>query len=244
MGRRILTDAGYEVITVNNGRRRSRKFTRPARPDRPRRLHARLRWPGSLPAPKGIGRHHEDSGAADGGQNGAFQGRRSRRVHADGHIVKPFEASELLSALTKLEDKIVPPENGRGRRGKAETKKSELSLATSAVNFDDSHTEQIQYLARVKNRRPTEEVPVEVPDSPFAQPSANASPAMEVESEAKNSCQVRLLSVVEISSYESAEPARQVAEEDVNQDTNATSQSLLLPGLNTSRDSSIPVRSP
>jgi len=29
-------------------------------------------------------------------------------VRADGFIVKPFEASELLTALTKLEDKIVP----------------------------------------------------------------------------------------------------------------------------------------
>jgi Response regulator containing a CheY-like receiver domain and a GGDEF domain len=80
-----------------------------------------------------------------------FKVDEAKRVHADGHIVKPFDASELLSALTKLEDKIVPSENGRGRRGKAETKKSKTALAADpAVNFDDSHTEQIEYLARVK----------------------------------------------------------------------------------------------
>jgi hypothetical protein len=37
-----------------------------------------------------------------------FKADEARRVRADGFIVKPFEASELLTALTKLEDKIVP----------------------------------------------------------------------------------------------------------------------------------------
>jgi len=32
----------------------------------------------------------------------------AQRVRAEGYIVKPFEASELLSALSKLEDKVVP----------------------------------------------------------------------------------------------------------------------------------------
>jgi len=45
----------------------------------------------------------------------------ARRVRADAYVVKPFEASELLSALTKLEDKIVPgPEPDKpGRFAKA-----------------------------------------------------------------------------------------------------------------------------
>src|ERR1035437_3679995 len=37
-----------------------------------------------------------------------FKPEEAKRVRADGFIVKPFEASELLSALSKLEDKIVP----------------------------------------------------------------------------------------------------------------------------------------
>ena len=66
-----------------------------------------------------------------------------KRVHADGHIIKPFDASELLSALTKLEDKIVPSENARGCCRKH--KKSRASLAADpAATFHDSHTEQIQ----------------------------------------------------------------------------------------------------
>ena len=40
-----------------------------------------------------------------------FKADEARRVRADAFIVKPFEASELLTALTKLEDKIVPAES-------------------------------------------------------------------------------------------------------------------------------------
>ena len=220
MGRRIMTDAGYEVITVNNGSAALKKIHE-SKPDlivldvympgygglevcqRLKESEATMKIPVLLTV----------------GKMEPFKVDEAKRVHADGHIVKPFDASELLSALTKLEDKIVPSENGRGRRGKAETKKSKTALAADpAVNFDDSHTEQIEYLARVKNRRQVEEVPEEVRDSPFAQPAANTAPATEeVESEAKL-VPSEAPSVVETSSYESAEPARQVAEEDVNQD--------------------------
>ena len=36
-----------------------------------------------------------------------FKPDEARRVGADAFIIKPFEATELLTALTKLEDKIV-----------------------------------------------------------------------------------------------------------------------------------------
>ena len=37
-----------------------------------------------------------------------FKPEEAQRVRAEGFIVKPFEASELLAALSKLEDKVVP----------------------------------------------------------------------------------------------------------------------------------------
>jgi len=37
-----------------------------------------------------------------------FKPEEAQRVRAEAYIVKPFEASELLSALSKLEDKVVP----------------------------------------------------------------------------------------------------------------------------------------
>jgi hypothetical protein len=128
-----------------------------------------------------------------------FKTEEAKRVHADGHIIKPFDASELLAALTRLEDKIVPSENGRSRRGKAETgaKRSRTPAAADpAATFDDSHTEQIQYLARVKQRRPADEVP-ETANSPFAQPPTNATPTID-DPEAT----VEMPAVVETSSYE------------------------------------------
>src|SRR5438876_7379948 len=49
-----------------------------------------------------------------------FKPDEAKRARADAFIVKPFEASELLSALSKLEDKIVPEaRRPKGRFGKA-----------------------------------------------------------------------------------------------------------------------------
>ncbi len=42
-----------------------------------------------------------------------FKPEEARRVRADAHIIKPFEASELLTAITQLEDLLVTrPANG------------------------------------------------------------------------------------------------------------------------------------
>jgi hypothetical protein len=44
-----------------------------------------------------------------------FKPEEATRVRADGFIVKPFEASELLSALTRLEDRMVPSQSDGSR---------------------------------------------------------------------------------------------------------------------------------
>jgi len=44
-----------------------------------------------------------------------FKADEARRVKADAHIVKPFEASELLTAITRLEDRMVPQSSEGGR---------------------------------------------------------------------------------------------------------------------------------
>src|SRR5207249_2810386 len=51
-----------------------------------------------------------------------FKADEAKKVQADAFIVKPFEASELLTALTKLEDKIKPQASAQkhGRFGKTE----------------------------------------------------------------------------------------------------------------------------
>src|SRR5438067_10948990 len=139
MGRRIMTDAGYEVITVNNGSDALKKIHE-SQPDlivldvympgygglevcqRLKESEATMKIPVLLTV----------------GKMEPFKVDEAKRVHADGHIIKPFDASELLSALTKLEDKIVPSENSRGRRAKSESKKSRhIPAADPAVNFED-----------------------------------------------------------------------------------------------------------
>jgi len=205
MGRRIMTDAGYEVITVNNGSAALKKIHE-SHPDlivldvympgygglevcqRLKESEATMKIPVLLTV----------------GKMEPFKTEEAKRVHADGHIIKPFDASELLAALTKLEDKIVPSENGRGRRGKAETgaKRSRtVAAADPAAIFDDSHTEQIQYLARVKQRRPADDVP-EAPDSAFAQAPVSSTPVKPTPAIDDPEATVEMPAVAQMSSYE------------------------------------------
>jgi CheY-like chemotaxis protein len=214
MGRRIMTDAGYEVITVNNGSAALKKIHE-SQPDlivldvympgygglevcqRLKESEATMKIPVLLTV----------------GKMEPFKVDEAKRVRADGHIIKPFDASELLSALTKLEDKIVPSENGRARRNKTETgarKSRTVAAADPAAIFDDSQTEQIQYLARVKQRRPIEEVP-EATDSAFAEAAADATPAND------EAAAARTQAAFETNSYE---PAASAPEESVSQEAN------------------------
>ena len=68
-----------------------------------------------------------------------FKPEEARRVGADAFIVKPFEATELLTALTKLEDKIVaqpqPQKSGRFAKALAAVEQSD-----GETDFGDKET--------------------------------------------------------------------------------------------------------
>ena len=166
MGRRILMDAGYEVVTVNNGSAALKKVHE----SQPDLIVLDVYMPGygglevcqrlkesaltmKIPVLLTVGKMEP------------FKADEAKRVRADGHIVKPFEASELLAALTRLEDKIVPQaENRQGRRAKPETKQRPWGTGDPAVAFDDTHTDQIAHLAEVKKRSSVaarEEIPAD-----------------------------------------------------------------------------------
>ncbi|MGA8153758.1 MAG: response regulator [Terriglobales bacterium] len=110
MGRRILTDAGYEVITVNNGSAALKKIAE-SKPDLIV-LDVYMPGYGGLEVCQRL-RESEETARIPVlltvGKLEPFKAEEARRVRADAFVVKPFEASELLTALTKLEDKIVPP---------------------------------------------------------------------------------------------------------------------------------------
>jgi len=113
MGRKILSDAGYEVTTVNNGSAALKKIAE----NRPDLVVLDIYMPG-YSGLEVCQRLKESADTADlpvlltVGKLEPFKPEESQRVRADAFIVKPFEASELLSTLSKLEDKVVPRSDG------------------------------------------------------------------------------------------------------------------------------------
>ena len=109
MGRKILTDAGYEVVTVNNGSAALKKIVE----QKPDLIVLDVYMPGysGLEVCQRIKENQETSRIPvllTVGKLEPFKAEEARRARADGFVVKPFEASELLAALAKLEGKIVP----------------------------------------------------------------------------------------------------------------------------------------
>jgi CheY-like chemotaxis protein len=108
MGRKILADAGYEIVTVNNGSAALKRITE-IKPDL-------IVLDVYMPGYSGLEVCQRLKDAPETahipvlltvGKLEPFKPEEARRVRADGHIVKPFEASELLTAITRLEDRMV-----------------------------------------------------------------------------------------------------------------------------------------
>jgi CheY-like chemotaxis protein len=114
MGRKILADAGYDVVTVNNGSAALKRITE-IKPDL-------IVLDVYMPGYSGLEVCQRLKDAAETahipvlltvGKLEPFKPEEARRVRADAHIVKPFEASELLTAITRLEDRMVPQSEAR-----------------------------------------------------------------------------------------------------------------------------------
>src|SRR5437588_3240280 len=112
MGRKILSDAGYEVITVNNG---SAALKRVAE-QKPDLIVLDVYMPGY----SGLEVCARLKDAPETcripilltvGKLEPFKPDEATRVRADAFIIKPFEASALLSRLTRLEDRMVPSQS-------------------------------------------------------------------------------------------------------------------------------------
>ena len=141
MGRRILGDAGYDVITVNNGSAALKKIAE-FKPDVVI-LDVYMPGYGGLEVCVRIKDAPETASIPvliTVGKMEPFKAEEARRVRADAHMIKPFETNELLAAIAKLEDKIVPPrELLRGRSSKsASEKKSSTTKAVGTAAVDDN----------------------------------------------------------------------------------------------------------
>jgi CheY-like chemotaxis protein len=163
MGRKILADAGYEVITVNNGSAALKRIAE-AKPDL-------IVLDVYMPGYSGLEVCQRLKDANDTaripvlltvGKLEPFKPEEARRVRAEGFIVKPFEASELLSALTKLEDKIVPRADsskpGRFARAIAAVEEGRYDK-TVAIDEDSGWRSRISFPKKKKEK------PVEPEDS-------------------------------------------------------------------------------
>jgi len=150
MGRKILADAGYEVITVNNGSAALKKIAE-LKPDL---VILDVYMPGysGLEVCQRL-KDSQDSSRIPVlltvGKLEPFKPEEAQRVRAEGFIVKPFEASELLSALSKLEDKVVPraepTKPGRFARAIAAQEGSGRGKGTDADNEDNGWKNRIGF---------------------------------------------------------------------------------------------------
>ena len=163
MGRKILADAGYEVITVNNGSAALKKIA-DVKPDL---IVLDVYMPGYsglevCQRVKEVGDTSRIPILLTVGKLEPFKPEEAKRVHADGFIVKPFEASELLSALSKLEDKVVPRADsskpGRFARATAAIEEGRYDKAMAVDNEDSGWKNRISFPKKKKEKPPEQEI--------------------------------------------------------------------------------------
>jgi twitching motility two-component system response regulator PilH len=161
MGRKILADAGYEVITVNNGSAALKRIAE-AKPDL---IVLDVYMPGYSGLE--VCQRLKDSNDTARipilltvGKLEPFKPEEAKRVRAEAFIVKPFEASELLSAVTKLEDKIVPRADsskpGRFARAIAAVEEGRYDK-TVAIDEDSGWKNRISFPKKKKEKSPDPE---------------------------------------------------------------------------------------
>ena len=141
MGRKILADAGYDVVTVNNGSA-ALKRVHEVKPDL---IVLDVYMPGYSGLE--VCQRLKDAGDTSHipvlltvGKLEPFKVEEGKRVRADSHIIKPFEASELLSAITRLEERMPAEQSASAGRfgatakpGRADSEsdwKSRLNLSS------------------------------------------------------------------------------------------------------------------
>ena len=162
MGRKILADAGYEVITVNNGSAALKKIAE-VKPDL---IVLDVYMPGysGLEVCQRLKEAPETSRIPvllTVGKLEPFKPEEAKRVRAEGFIVKPFEASELLTAITKLEDKMVPrgesSKPGRFARTIAAVEEGRYDKTTAPAEEDSGWKSRINFPSKKKEKAQQEE---------------------------------------------------------------------------------------
>jgi len=108
MGKKILTEAGYEVVAVSNGAQAVKKIAE----HKPDLAVLDVFMPGytGVEVCERVKKAQETAHMPvllTVGKMEPFKPEEGTRAGADGLVVKPFEASDLLAALKKLEEKLA-----------------------------------------------------------------------------------------------------------------------------------------
>src|SRR5882672_8281316 len=109
MGKKILTDAGYEVVAVSNGAAAVKKIAE----QKPDIIILDVYMPGysGLEVCEKVRASFETAKTPvllTRGKMEHFNPEDANRVKADGVIIKPFEATDLLAVVKKFEERIGP----------------------------------------------------------------------------------------------------------------------------------------
>ena len=189
MGRKILSDAGYEVITVNNGSAALKKIAE----HKPDLIVLDIYMPGysGLEVCLRLKENRETARIPvllTVGKLEPFKPEEARKARADAFIIKPFEASELLVALTKLEDKIVPKSEPykQGRFAKAIAAVEESNQGDSFGDSESGWKDRLRFPSGAhKAPEPEPEVEVATPKRKGFRDLLRRDPPKQVESSEK-----------------------------------------------------------
>ena len=158
MGKKILSEAGYDVVAVSNGAAAVKKIAE----QKPDIIILDVYMPGY----SGLEVCEKVRGSLDTlktpvlltvGKMEPYKPEDANRVKADGVIIKPFEATDLLAIVKKFEERIgsAPPPPMVAQTVAAEPEYVEEAVVTPAETVVDHHT---------SHGRPNSQPMVEVPD--------------------------------------------------------------------------------
>jgi DNA-binding response OmpR family regulator len=137
MGKKILSDAGFEVVAVSNGSAALKKI-----PDlKPDLVILDIYMPGytGLEVCQKIKEARQTSTLPvllTVGKLEPFKARDASRVRADGFIVKPFEATELLATIKRIVG-ILPEQTRKSKNGdESKTRVKQAKLASQEAEAE------------------------------------------------------------------------------------------------------------
>jgi CheY-like chemotaxis protein len=189
MGRKILSEAGFEVITVSNGSAALKKAVE----QRPDLIVLDVYMPGysGLEVCQRLKEMRETARVPvllTVGKLEPFKPEEARRARADAFIVKPFEASELLAAVRKLEDRIIagPEPSKPGRLAKLLSRNAPVEVPEKDAGIEeDGWKDRLSIPARPRVLEAQTGMPVPA-DSQATEPVATSpevQPAVEERAE-------------------------------------------------------------